>query len=222
MNRRFTYLLTFGLLLFSGVAMGQRTDDPENPVNNTTSGVKVGGNVFGGGNLASVAGKTTVLVNQPGGKIQGDVYGGGALADVGTLATDSTVVNIFNGHIGGNVYGGGLGKLVPGEDTIAAKVYGKVFVNIGKMNGTTLEGAASFTVTDDINKGNVFGCNNICGTPLDSVFVNIYKTKHTTGDLAESNAYPTSITTMEALFAAPNSNANYAIKAVYGGGNMAS
>lgn len=211
MNRRFTYLLTFGLLLFGGVATAQ------NP-----SGVIVGGNVFGGGNLASVAHKTTVLVNQSGGEIQGDVYGGGALADVGTLVTDSTIVNIFDGHIGGNVYGGGLGKLVPGEDTIAAKVYGKVFVNIGKMNGTTLEGAASFNVTDDINKGNVFGCNNICGTPLDSVFVNIYKTKHTTGDLAESNAYPTSITTMEALFAAPNSNANYAIKAVYGGGNMAS
>ncbi len=206
MNRRFTYLLTFGLLLFGGVATAQ------NP-----SGVIVGGNVFGGGNLAPVAGKTTVLVNQSGGEIQGDVYGGGALADVGTSATDSTVVNVFDGHIGGNVYGGGLGKLVPGEDTIAAKVYGKVFVNIGKMNGSTLEGAASFTVTDDINKGNVFGCNNICGTPLDSVFVNIYKTKHT-----ESNAYPTSITTMEALFAAPNSNVNYAIKAVYGGGNMAS
>ena len=178
----------------------------------STPHVTIGGSVFGGGNLANVGGNSTVLVDQNGTVIGEDVYGGGALANVGTTSADSTTVTILNGVINGNVYGGGLGDSIQncygGSINKAALVYGKVYVNIGNNSGGPT-----------IN-GSVFGCNNINGTPLDSVFVNIYKTAHTT-----SNSYPTGITTMaglQASFNASNYDDCFAIEAVYGGGNKAS
>ena len=48
----------------------------------TPSGVHVHGNVFGGGNLATVGGSVTV--NMGGGTVDKDVYGGGALANTNT------------------------------------------------------------------------------------------------------------------------------------------
>ena len=184
MNRRLTYILTLGLLLLSGVAMGQRADDPENPVNNTTAGVKVGGNVFGGGNLANVKGSSSVLVDQKGAVIgtktgetlvaeTGDVYGGGALAKVNVTATTtndnttysqttgkSTQVTLRQGTVYGNLYGGGLGVRPEGEDEgTPADVYGPVTVTV---NGGTVEGS-------------VFGCNNLYGAPKSTVNVVVLK-----------------------------------------------
>lgn len=193
--------------------------------------VKVHGNVYGGGNKAVVMGSSSVLMNKSNSDtILGDVYGGGALAHVNATMTVSgsdttytynegtaTHVTILQGVINGNVYGGGLGESISygGSADIAALVYGKVFVNIGNNSGgPTL-------------KSSVFGCNNINGTPLDSVFVNIYKTAHTTGE--HNNQYPAGIDTydeLESSFPAdlndPNYAKEFAIKAVYGGGNKAS
>ena len=193
--------------------------------------VKVHGNVYGGGNKAVVMGSSSVLMNKSNSDtILGDVYGGGALAHVNATMTVSgsdttytynegtaTHVTILQGVINGNVYGGGLGDSISygGSADIAALVYGKVFVNIGNNSGgPTL-------------KSSVFGCNNINGTPLDSVFVNIYKTAHTTGE--HNNQYPAGIDTydeLESSFPAdlndPNYAKEFAIKAVYGGGNKAS
>ena len=181
--------------------------------------------MFGGGNKAAVAGSSTVLINQTGATIDTNVYGGGALANVNVtetiIGTDTsyshtpntiTTVNILKGTINGDVFGGGLGDSIDncygGSNNTAALVYGKVYVNIGdNTGGPTLNGS-------------VFGCNNINGTPLDSVFVNIYKTAHTT-----SNSYPTGITTMAGLqnsLNASNYDDFFAIEAVYGGGNKAS
>ena len=203
MKVKLTYILILILLAMNGAAMAQG--------GGSTPHVTIGGSVFGGGNLASVNGKSTVLVNQANATMT-DVYGGGALANVGATAADSTTVTILDGVINGNVYGGGLGDSIQncygGSTNTAALVYGKVYVNIGdNTGGPTINGS-------------VFGCNNINGTPLDSVFVNIYKTAHTT-----SNSYPTGITTMaglQASFNASNYDDCFAIEAVYGGGNKAS
>ena len=220
-NRRFfytrAYVMTLTMMLLCGAAMGQRTETPPS--------VTVGGSVFGGGNKALVAGNTSVLLDQQGATITKDVYGGGALANVGTDNTNTTTVDILNGIVEGNVYGGGLGDsivenhvLYQGTQNIAALVYGKVYVNVGDSSldashNVVLEGKATI-------RGSVFGCNNINGTPLDSVFVNIYKTAHTG---IEGNTYPmtTGTVTLNDL-GTELSVDRFAIKAVYGGGNMAS
>ena len=217
MNIRLRHIILSSFLLISMTAMAQSPH------------VTVGGSVFGGGNLADVAGKSTVTINQAnavigvvnnGGTLVsgGDVYGGGALANVGTSADDSTTVNILNGVIHGNVYGGGLGDSTAtgygGSQNVAALVYGKVFVNIGAAGATQNDATGNATIN-----GSVFGCNNINGTPLDSVFVNIYKTHH-----QGNNSYPDAPQggwTAESL-AAQYDDQEYAIAAVYGGGNKAS
>ena len=151
--------------------------------------VVVNGSVFGGGNAADVSGNSTVLM-QDHASVVNDVYGGGALANVGTNGSNATTVTIEGGTVNGNVYGGGLG-----DNSTAAYVYGKVTVNIGKDNGGTITGDATIG-------GSVFGCNNVNGTPKDSVFVNIYKTARTSG-----------VNTV--------ADAGYALGQVFGGGNKA-
>lgn len=141
--------------------------------------------------------------------IYGDIYGGSALGSVNTDASNTTTVNILNGSITGDVYGGGLGHYEATVDSIAALVNGKTYVNIGADEST---GNISLN-------GSVYGCNNLYGSPQDDVFVNIYKTAHTTGE--HNNTYPSNIATVSDL----NTNADtmtYAIAAVYGGGNLAS
>lgn len=203
------------MLVISGAAMAQRNAEPEPP---QIQHVTVGGSVFGGGNLAPVAGNTSVLLNQQGATIGADVYGGGALANVGTDNTNTTTVNILDGIIEGNVYGGGLGDSTAtgydGSQNVAALVYGKVYVNIGAAGATQTDATGNATIG-----GSVFGCNNINGTPLDSVFVNIYKTHH-----QGANSYPTAPVdgwTAESL-EDQYDDQDYAITAVYGGGNKAS
>ena len=214
MNTRLKHIILSSFLLISMTAMAQ-------------SHVTVGGSVFGGGNLAPVAGNTSVLLDQQGATVGNDVYGGGALANVGTDNTNTTTVDILDGTVGGNVYGGGLGQApeaaqgtpgdpgyTPAVPGIAAIVNGKVYVNIGAAGATQNDATGNATIG-----GSVFGCNNINGTPLDSVFVNIYKTHH-----QGANSYPTAPGggwTAESL-ANQYDGQEYAITAVYGGGNKAS
>lgn len=139
-----------------------------------TAQVQVGGSVFGGGNLAAVDGNSTVLINQAGSQVGTDVYGGGALAEVGTNTSNNTTVTLTNGTVEGDVYGGGLG-----DNTTPAMVNGNVVVVVDG-------GSVS---------GNVFGCNNVNGTPLGTVTVTINGTD------------------------TPGSG--FAIGGVYGGGNLA-
>ena len=204
--------------------------------------------VFGGGKGQHTLVEGSVVVNigkmttggnpTPSGSatIWGHVYGGSALGNVNATISENdttrvgdstTVVNIIKGIIKGDIYGGGLGdkaSLGDGHTNVAANVYGKVTVNIG--SGTV--NAAGF-VSQDIDVkgeatigGSVYGCNNLNGSPKDSVFVNVYKTAHT-----QVNQYP-DITTLEQLdLYVKNYNGthypdSFAIAAVYGGGNQAS
>ena len=145
--------------------------------------------------------------------IYGDIYGGSALGTVNDAVADLTTVNINNGTIHGNIYGGGLGSATLNsngyiDDTqpkTEAIVNGTVHVNIG-----TSTQASNFVTID----GQVFGCNNLAGTPKGPVYVDVYKTAHT------ANIYPTPEPTKAVDVTAQPSSA-FAISAVYGGGNLA-
>ena len=187
------------------------------------TGINNARNVFGGGlgQYTSTTGNVTVNIgnNTTGpNNIYGDVYGGSALGRVNTSAADQTIVNILNGTITGDVYGGGLGDTLTGHQ-VEAKVYGKTYVNVGSDAST---GNISFNTYLDAESntcgGNVYGGNNLNGSPQDSVFVNIYKTAH----INTIPGYDTcpDLNTLTALQTNASSQ-GYAIQAVYGGGNLA-
>ena len=125
----------------------------------------------------------------PGVTVYGDVYGGSALGYVnGTTATTTyhTNVTLNKGTIHGSLYGGALG-----DANTAANVYGPVAVKVygGSVKKTDANGANG--------SGGVYGANNVNGAPQRAVTVDIYGTDP-----------------------APSAN-EYALFAVYGGGNAA-
>ncbi len=178
-------------------------------------------NIHGGGfgSSTSVTGDVTVNfgeivynnsqevhTNSP--VLYGALYGGSALGNVNTDASNTTTVNVLNGTIYGSVYGGGLGQKngVNGATSdIAALVNGVVHVNIGEMESWTDENTYVLNGMADLVNCNIYGCNNLNGTPKDEVYVDIYKTMH--------------IQTNEASYL--ENDATYAIENVFGGGNQA-
>ena len=162
----------------------------------------VGGSVYGGGELGLTKG--SVIVNIQGGTIEEDVYGGGALADTNTteLVADNypttsptlnedgsiktkqvhptTTVNLTGGLIKGDAYGGGLGAA-----DAPAYVHGDVLVD---LNGTTTKdantGKPTTTGTPLSNSATgcvvsqIFGCNNVNGSPKGNVMVHVYATQN--------------------------------------------
>ena len=166
---------------------------------NQNMGVNIQGDIYGGGLGESTHVTGNVVVNigkdvsgTPVGyaNITGDVYGGSAKGKVNSHLVSSTEtyttgkttqVNLYGGTISGNLYGGGLGEDNDGtENDHAADIYGPVTVNVqgGKVT-------------------NVFGCNNVLGSPLQTAAVVINNTQ------------------------APTAPATYTITSVYGGGNQA-
>ena len=230
---------------------------------NITGGT-IKNNVYGGGFMASVLGNTEVNIGTEAGgpsdfAIWGDVFGGSALGTIGTDG-NTTTVNILSGTIGsttngynagnkGNIFGGGNGDAgasgaaeavtvyVDGDASATvnsreADVLNTVQVNIGRPSqyGDPAKGATIL--------GNVFGCNNIAGSPKADVHVDVYSTAHEDGDgISSGNVYPTSLKTkaadvavldtldIVALSAAEQAalinEARFALGEVYGGGNKA-
>jgi hypothetical protein len=187
---------------------------------------QVAGNVFGGGNIGSVSG--SVAVNMIDGTVQKDVYGGGALADTQTSnwdaasnsgaggwaigktsASATTTVRLTGGTIQGNAYGGGLG-----EEGKPAYVYGDVLLD---LNGTTSSGETGTAIAID-SKGcvvnQVFGCNNVNGTPMGNVLVHVYATQNKNKSQIGNTDGETPVTDAKVI-------GSYDVKAVYGGGNLA-
>ena len=148
--------------------------------------------------------------------------------DSETHATSyTTEVALTGGTVNGNVYGGGLGrKAVEGKAAIGeagqdgyvpaveavkgieAKVYGDVLV---ELNGTptteTIEGQTVTSYKDNcVVKGDIFGCNNLNGSPQNAVTVHVYKT------VGYDDAHKKS---------ANRDGSTYDLTAVYGGGNQA-
>ena len=158
-------------------------------VNGTTNVTLTDGtatnDIYGGGSLANVAGAVNVTLN--GGTVTRDVYGGGALAQTNTeyLAGDATKegyitqVTLSGATVTGNLYGGGLGQLEAGTEgnsgyvpAVAADVNGPVTVSV-------TDGTAT----------NVFGCNNINGSPKQTATVTITGTSAVEGSSGISSVY---------------------------------
>ena len=148
----------------------------------------VGKSVYGGGEESAVGGNTNVNINA--GKVMGNVYGGGNQANVG----GNTLINLKGGIVANNVFGGGKG-----DDEHYATVGGNTDVKLNE------------TVEDDncIVNGNIFGCNDVNGTPLGNATVHIYKTN---GDARTASGDLESI---------DDTKHKYHLNAVYGGGNLA-
>ena len=153
--------------------------------NNEKTVQLIAGSVFGGGEAGTV--KECVAVNMRGGLILHDVYGGGALAHTQTSnwnstnntwaegktsASNTTTVRLTGGTISGNAYGGGLGQKngVNGATSdIAAYVYGDALLDLNGMVATNTRGCAV---------SQIFGCNNINGSPKGDVMVHVYATQN--------------------------------------------
>ena len=179
----------------------------------------IAGSVFGGGEAGTV--KESVAVNMTGGLVLKDVYGGGALADTQTSnwdatanenaggwaagktsASNTTTVRLTGGRVGEEVFGGGLG-----EAGKPAYVWGDVLVD---LNGTTSSGTTGTPIANEAKGcavGQIFGCNNINGTPKGDVMVHVYATQ----SLNKAD-----------ISTKPEKNTDtYDVTAVYGGGNQA-
>ena len=81
MTMNMKYSKIYALLLATMVTAGVATT--QDAAAQTSTGVRIGGSVYGGGNAADV--KVNTIVNIGGGTVNGNVYGGGNLGDVGTI-----------------------------------------------------------------------------------------------------------------------------------------
>ncbi len=161
-----------------------------------SDGIRATG-VFGGGYGQNTLVSGNVSVTLDGATLYCDLYGGGALGNVNTNNSNTTTVNVLSGSITGDVYGGGLGDA---DNLYAAQVNGVVTVNIGENNGGDYNGYATFN-TYGYKGGCIFGGNNMYGSPMDNVNVNIYGTAHTARNVVSGD--------------------QFAIDQVFGGGNLA-
>ena len=182
--------------------------------------------VFGGGfgEPTRVEGNVQVNIGTSdqttgGATCHGSVYGGGALGNV----NGSTEVNLLKGTIIGNAFGGGLGRKAKADTTaVAALVGGDVTVLLAGAKLPTVEADGAPVA------GQIFGCNNLNGTPLGHVKVHV---KHTVGvegqefDLAavygggnEADYNPTAADSVVVIIEGCDTTS---IRDVYGGGNAA-
>ena len=185
-----------------------------------------GGNVFTGGmgRLYALDNSTLLTLwpklgkckgttlNMTGGTVKSSVYGGG---EIGAVAQNATV-NINGGTVGtkvvdsedatkyyyfGSVFGGGKGSTANVEGiSEAGTTGGNVEVNLNKT-----------VASDEAAKGaivsQVFGCNDMNGSPKGNVTVHVYATQSPDGD--DISTKPTKGTE------------TFDVMAVYGGGNLA-
>ncbi len=186
-------------------------------------------NIHGGGygEATSTGNNVTVNIGQESASaayptIWGDVYGGSAKGNVNASTANTTTVNINNAVLHGSVYGGGLGaKTASGDydagtytvsDSIPALVRGNSVVNIG----TSTQESNNIQIS-----GSVFGGNNLCGSALGFTTVHIWKTAHTAANTAPVQSGSPEVGTTESLLTLGTDAENFALQAVYGGGNLA-
>ena len=162
--------------------------------------------------------------------INGNVYGGSALGNTNARNINGIItpvdgtktdVNLFAGTINGNVFGGGLGVKATGtlgqddyDPGIAAYVGGDVTVTLdgAKLSYTFTGGKTEESDNRTFLTGQIFGANNLNGTPKGHVKVHVSQTVNTDND---KNALKNNSTT------ALDARTTYDVAAVYGGGNQA-
>ncbi len=136
----------------------------------------LGSNTRVNGNVELTLGTTTQTT--PGVTVYGDVYGGSALGLVnGTAASDTyhTNVTLNKGTINGSLYGGGLG-----DNNTAANVYGPVQVNVygGTVNKTSFAGSGGIYGANNVKGApqravtvDIYGTDQpLSGYALDAVY----------------------------------------------------
>lgn len=180
---------------------------------NMTGGV-VAKDIYGGGALAD-----TNTDNWDAAKNDG----AGGWAEGKTSASNTTTINLLGGTIGRNAYGGGLGQVVGdvngGTSNIEAIVYGDVNLNLNGLEASDYIADIHSSLVTGLDKdandlftsyrtndnqgcvvlGEVFGCNNINGTPKGHAKVHVFKTMPKPGQTADG----------------------YDVATVFGGGNKA-
>ena len=216
-------------LITGSVFGGGEAGIVENSVEVNMLGGLVLTDVYGGGALAHTntsnwgtntwaAGKSsassTTTVNLKGGIVNGYAYGGG----LGRMAKEA-VAQVLYTEEDAEVTGGtkDVGDVKtpaqPAVKAIAAKVYGDVLVELNKPATTTTgEGESATTTTtygDCEVRGNIFGCNNLNGSPQGGVTVHVYKTVARDNSGTVKKDKPAKDT------------GSYELAAVYGGGNLA-
>ena len=196
-----------------------------------------GGNVFTGGmgRLYALDNSTLLTLwpklgkckgttlNMTGGTVKSSVYGGG---EIGAVAQNATV-NINGGTVGtkvvdsegatkyyyfGSVFGGGKGSTdnitYPNGTAEADKI---PITEAGTTGGNVLVKLNETVASNDAAKGaivsQVFGCNDMNGSPKGNVTVHVYATQSPDGD--DISTKPTKGTE------------TFDVMAVYGGGNLA-
>ena len=165
----------------------------------------IAGTVFGGGEAGTVKGSVAVNLADT----QTDNWDATANENAGgwadaekKSALHTTTVRLIGGRVGEEVFGGGLG-----EAGKPAYVWGDVLID---LNGTTSSGTTGTPIADDAKGcvvGQVFGCNNINGTPKGTVTVHVYATQSPDKD---------NISTKPA-----KGTETFDVEAVYGGGSLA-
>jgi len=196
-----------------------------------------GGNVFTGGmgRLYALDGTTLLPIwsklgkckgttlNMTGGIVKSSIYGGG---EIGAVAENATV-NINGGTVGtkvvdsedatkyyyfGSVFGGGKGSVdnitypstTPEEEQIpiseAGTTGGNVLVNLNEVPSSSDDAKGAIV-------SQVFGCNDMNGSPKGDVTIHVYATQ---------NADKVNISTKY-----DRKTNNYDVETVYGGGNLA-
>ena len=196
-----------------------------NPAPAPTSASDVKNAVFGGGygELTIVEGDVTVTIgtqattpdnSKP--TVYGNVYGGSALGkvqvseDTGDDQLDKKIdVNLYGGTIYGNVFGGGLGRKASAEPAVEAKVGGDVNVLLDGAKFDCIyagEGVNRIPVT-----GQIFGANNLNGTPKGRVLVHVKRTVDSAKPTVDGESKPIG----------REGRTTYDVAAVYGGGNQA-
>ena len=153
--------------------------------------------IYGGGygSSTTTTDKVDVIIN--GTTVYGDIYGGSALGGVNDAVGEITKVWLKSGTINGSLYGGGLGRLAKAAvGTEGQEGYEPAVTAVEAIvNGTVQVVVDGGSVT-----GAVYGCNNYNGTPKGPVSVAINNTAASTGS---------------------GNSKVYALRAVYGGGNLA-
>lgn len=210
-----------GVVVTGSVYGGGNVADVSGNTEVNVTGGTVSTDVYGGGygQTTNVTGNVTVNIGSTSGTgtettysgtadIAGDVYGGSALGTVNSSTSNTTTVNLYSGTIHGDAYGGGLGQIereaaegVKPLADIKAIVNGNVVVNQYGVKYEIKKIKENADATDEIvSSGRIFGCNNLNGTPLGSVYVNVYGSKSYSGERGIGK---------------------FEIAAVYGGGNLA-
>ncbi|MBQ6378754.1 MAG: hypothetical protein IJJ56_08170 [Prevotella sp.] len=182
------------------------------------------GNVFGGGQgsitalTAGVVGGNVDLKIQ-GGTMNGSVYGGGRIASVGTyfaMATNRKYgwmqdgddhgcisLDLTGGTIGQNVYGGCMGTTDNAELRDSLGKSKNVILHLNKGVKDNEKGC--------VVKKDIFGCNNVFGSPVGSDTVHIHGTQNASKSEITDKVKANSTTDFS----------QYDVRAVYGGGNLA-